>query len=250
MPQTPTAPAALQPLSQPPLRAALRHLALGVALLAGVPGAVGGAAAGGTADRDAPGVMAVEVSNALSSRPLRLAEASPTDDRTRPDRAALAGSDTDDVSPPQMISDEVIGEEYDAYRKSVKGMKMYTVSYILLADQESARDWLRRIRSGAGFENVAREHSRHADSARRGGALGTFATCRWAKSTLEVLDALQPGQIHKQPVKASHGWALYRLDDVQPLEPISYAQYKTQLLSGTFKPECPWVPPVTVGVPR
>ena len=65
-----------------------------------------------------------------------------------------------------------------------------------------------------------------------------------------MLDTLKPGQIHAKPVKASAGWGIYRLDAVKPLEPISYSQYKEQLLSGTFKPECPWVPPVTVGVPR
>lgn len=155
-----------------------------------------------------------------------------------------------DVPPPQPISDEVIGQEYDAYRQSVKGQKMYTVSYILLSDEAEARQWIARLRSGASFEKAAREHSRHPLSAREGGKLGTFATCRWAKDTVQMLDTLKPGQIHAKPVKASAGWSIYRLDAVKPLEPISYAQYKEQLLSGTFKPECPWVPPVTVGVPR
>ena len=155
-----------------------------------------------------------------------------------------------DVPPPQPISDEVIGQEYDAYRQSVKGQKMYTVSYILLGDETEARQWIARLRSGASFEKAAREHSRHPLSAKEGGKLGTFATCRWARDTVQMLDTLKPGQIHAKPVKASAGWSIYRLDAVRPLEPISYAQYKEQLLSGTFKPECPWVPPVTVGVPR
>lgn len=155
-----------------------------------------------------------------------------------------------DVPPPQPISDEVIGQEYDAYRQSVKGQKMYTVSYILLSDEMEARQWIARLRSGASFEKAAREHSRHPLSAKEGGKLGTFATCRWAKDTVQLLDTLKPGQIYAKPVKASAGWSIYRLDAVKPLEPISYAQYKEQLLSATFKPECPWVPPVTVGVPR
>ena len=155
-----------------------------------------------------------------------------------------------DVPPPQPISDEVIGQEYDAYRQSVKGQKMYTVSYILLSDEAEARQWIARLRSGASFEKAAREHSKHPLSAKEGGKLGTFATCRWAKDTVQMLDTLKPGQIHARPVKASAGWSIYRLDAVKPLEPISYAQYKEQLLSATFKPECPWVPPVTVGVPR
>lgn len=179
----------------------------------------------------------VQAAQTTSDRPVEKAEPA----------AIQPGSD---VPPPQPISDEVIGQEYDAYRQSVKGQKMYTVSYILLSDETEARQWIARLRSGASFEKAAREHSKHPLSAKEGGKLGTFATCRWAKDTVQMLDTLKPGQIYTRPVKASAGWSIYRLDAVKPLEPISYAQYKEQLLSGTFKPECPWVPPVTVGVPR
>ena len=185
---------------------------------------------------------------ALSAGSLQAAQTTGSQPIEKADPAAIQ-PDTD-VPPPQPISDEVIGQEYDAYRQSVKGQKMYTVSYILLDDETEARQWIARLRSGASFEKAAREHSRHPLSAKEGGKLGTFATCRWAKDTVQMLDTLKPGQIHAKPVKASAGWSIYRLDAARPLEPISYAQYKEQLLSGTFKPECPWVPPVTVGVPR
>ena len=179
----------------------------------------------------------VQAAQTTSDRPVEKAEPA----------AIQPGSD---VPPPQPISDEVIGQEYDAYRQSVKGQKMYTVSYILLSDEKEARQWIARLRSGASFEKAAREHSKHPLSAKEGGKLGTFATCRWARDTVQLLDTLKPGQIYAKPVKASAGWSIYRLDAVKPLEPISYAQYKEQLLSASFKPECPWVPPVTVGVPR
>ena len=179
----------------------------------------------------------VQAAQTTSSRPVEKAEPA----------AIQPGTD---VPPPQPISDEVIGQEYDAYRQSVKGQKMYTVSYILLDDETEARQWIARLRSGASFEKAAREHSKHPLSAKEGGKLGTFATCRWARDTVQLLDTLKPGQIYAKPVKASAGWSIYRLDAVKPLEPISYAQYKEQLLSASFKPECPWVPPVTVGVPR
>ena len=185
---------------------------------------------------------------ALSAGSVQAAQTTGSQPIEKADPAAIQ-PDTD-VPPPQPISDEVIGQEYDAYRQSVKGQKMYTVSYILLDDETEARQWIARLRSGASFEKAAREHSRHPLSAKEGGKLGTFATCRWARDTVQLLDTLKPGQIHARPVKASAGWSIYRLDAVKPLEPISYAQYKEQLLSASFKPECPWVPPVTVGVPR
>ena len=182
-------------------------------------------------------IGSVQAAQTTSSRPVEKAEPA----------AIQPGTD---VPPPQPISDEVIGQEYDAYRQSVKGQKMYTVSYILLDDETEARQWIARLRSGASFEKAAREHSKHPLSAKEGGKLGTFATCRWARDTVQLLDTLKPGQTYAKPVKASAGWSIYRLDAVKPLEPISYAQYKEQLLSASFKPECPWVPPVTVGVPR
>ena len=185
---------------------------------------------------------------ALSAGSVQAAQTTGSQPIEKADPAAIQ-PDTD-VPPPQPISDEVIGQEYDAYRQSVKGQKMYTVSYILLSDETEARQWITRLRSGASFEKAAREHSKHPLSAKEGGKLGTFATCRWARDTVQMLDTLKPGQIHAKPVKASAGWSIYRLDAVKPLEPISYAQYKEQLLSASFKPECPWVPPVTVGVPR
>lgn len=156
----------------------------------------------------------------------------------------------DDTARPQPVSDAVLQQEYADYRNSVTGQKLYTVSYILLADEQAAREQIARLRSGADFAKVAREHSRHPASAASGGALGSFATCRWAKDTLALLDALKPGQIHPKPVKASAGWGIYRLDRVQPVVPISFATYRQQLLSGTFRPECPWVPPVSVGMAR
>ena len=185
---------------------------------------------------------------ALSAGSVQAAQTTGSQPIEKADPAAIQ-PDTD-VPPPQPISDEVIGQEYDAYRQSVKGQKMYTVSYILLSDETEARQWIARLRSGASFEKAAREHSKHPLSAKEGGKLGTFATCRWAKDTVQMLDTLKPGQIYTRPVKASAGWSIYRLDAVKPLEPISYARYKEQLLSASFKPECPWVPPVTVGVPR
>ena len=185
---------------------------------------------------------------ALSAGSVQAAQTTGSQPIEKADPAAIQ-PDTD-VPPPQPISDEVIGQEYDAYRQSVKGQKMYTVSYILLDDETEARQWIARLRSGASFEKAAREHSKHPLSAKEGGKLGTFATCRWARDTVQLLDTLKPGQIYAKPVKASAGWSIYRLDAVKPLEPISYAQYKEQLLSASFKPECPWVPPVTVGVPR
>ena len=145
-----------------------------------------------------------------------------------------------------IIDDDTLRKEYDAYRASLAGMRLYRVRYIRVATEDKARDLIARIRSGARFEDLAREHSIHAESAAQGGDLGTHASCRWAKATLEMLDSLQRGQTWPKPVKGTHGWGIYRLESVADIEPRSFPRYRNELLSGRFEPECPWVPPVTV----
>lgn len=186
---------------------------------------------------------------ALCLLPATLPSAQAASEEAAPPADAAAIRAGKDAPPPPMISDEILQQEYAEYRKSVEGMKMYTVRYILIKDEADAKGVLARLRTGDDFGRNAREHSQHQDSAGQDGLLGTFASCRWAKDTLAMLDSLKPGQIHPKPVKASAGWGIYRLDRVEPLVPVSFQSYKTQLLSGSFKPECPWVAPVTVGVP-
>ena len=157
---------------------------------------------------------------------------------------------TGDPARPQpsrpIIDDVTLHREYDAYRASLAGMRLYHVRYIRVATEEKARDLIARIRSGARFEELAREHSTHPESAANGGDLGTHAGCRWAKATLEMLDTLGRGQTWPRPVKGTHGWGIYRLESVADVQPRPFEQYRSELLSGKFEPECPWVPPVTV----
>ena len=153
-------------------------------------------------------------------------------------------ADTDAARP--ILDDATLQREYQEYRTSLDGMRRYHVRYIRVASEDQARDLIARIRSGARFEDLASRHSTHPESAAKGGDLGTHAGCRWAKATLEMLDSLKRGQTWPKPVKGTHGWGIYRLESVADIEPRPFSQYRSELLSGSFEPECPWVPPVTV----
>lgn len=144
-----------------------------------------------------------------------------------------------------ILDDATLGREYEQYRASVTGMRSYRVRYIRAATESAARDLIAMISAGADFEDVARRHSIHGESAGKDGDLGTHAACRWAKSTLAMLESLEEGQIWPDPVKGTHGWGIYRLESAREIEPRGFERYKDELLAGRFEPECPWVPPVT-----
>lgn len=148
----------------------------------------------------------------------------------------------------QPVDDATLKREYDAYRASLEGMSRYGVHYIVVATEDEARQLINRLRIGGGdFAALAREHSLHEESASKGGDLGAHATCRWARDTVTMLDKLKPGQLNPQPVKASKGWGIYRLDSKEAIVPRSFERYREELLAGRFDPECPWQPPVSVG---
>ena len=167
------------------------------------------------------------------------------------DRPARTEADQDAGSRNRPLLDDIaLRREYDDYRTSLAGMKSYSVSYIRVGKEDDARALLAKLRSGADFGITARSHSTHPESASRSGRLGTFATCRWARDTTAMLDRLEPGQINPQPVKGTHGWGIYRLDAVNATVPLPWDAWRKAFLDGSFKPECPWVPPVTVAPSR
>ena len=152
------------------------------------------------------------------------------------------------AGPAPIVDDATVTREYAAYVDSIRGQKRYHVRYLRVASEAEARDWIAKLRSGARFDDVARRHSLHAESAPAGGDLGRHATCRWGKATLTVLDGLRPGQVAMTPVKGSHGWGVYRLESVSEIRPLGLEDWRRDWLAGRFEPECPWTPPVAVGV--
>ena len=184
-----------------------------------------------------------------AAQPAHALQSAPAPQAAQPQTVQAPGA-VQASSPPAaarpIIDDQTLRKEYDAYRASLVGMRLYRVRYIRVASEDKARDLIARIRSGARFEDLAREHSIHAESAVQGGDLGTHASCRWAKATLEMLDSLRSGQTWPKPVTGTHGWGIYRLESVADIEPRPFPRYRSELLSGKFEPECPWVPPVTV----
>ena len=194
----------------------------------------------------AAGWWTIAAAVALLSMPLAPLRSQPADSTQPAERAKPVENAKPSGNQGQIIDEQTLRREYEAYRTSLDGMRLYHVRYIRVATEDLARDLIARIRSGARFEDLASRHSTHTESASKGGDLGTHAGCRWAKATLEMLDSLKRGQTWPKPVKGTHGWGIYRLESVADIEPRPFSQYRSELLSGSFEPECPWVPPVTV----
>lgn len=81
---------------------------------------------------------------------------------------------------------------------------------------------LARLRAGADFAGLAREHSQDATAA-AGGDLGYFPRGRMVPRFEAAVFALQPGEV-AGPVATEFGWHLIRLDARRPAAPLSEAE--------------------------
>lgn len=108
-------------------------------------------------------------------------------------------------------------------------------SHILVKTQAEAREAAAKLKSGASFEDLARQVSQDPGSAPQGGSLGWFGWGRMVDEFQRAAFALKPGQV-SDPVETGFGFHIIRLDstrsaEVQPLDQMR--DRITQQLSAT-----------------
>ncbi len=99
--------------------------------------------------------------------------------------------------------------------------------HILVADEETAKQVLERLKKGEDFAKVAQEVSQDPGSAGKGGDLGWFGKGQMVAPFEEAAYALQIGQL-SEPVQSSFGWHIIQLlgRTTQPLTSYRYEQVR------------------------
>jgi peptidyl-prolyl cis-trans isomerase C len=124
---------------------------------------------------------------------------------------------------------------YQANLEKFKLPAQTRASHILIEkkNEESikrAEELITKIKTGAKFEELAKEHSKDPGSAARGGDLGFFGEGRMVKPFEDALKALnKPGDI-SQPVETQFGFHIIRLDERKAASTMTFDEVKKQLL--------------------
>jgi peptidyl-prolyl cis-trans isomerase C len=126
---------------------------------------------------------------------------------------------------------EVTPEEarayFDAHPDEFDRPERFRGRHILLATEDEAKQILDRIRSGASFEQMAREHSRDSTTKQRGGDLGVF-TARQRPDLAEAFSQAKPGQV-AGPIHTQRGFHLIQLIKRFPPEKKTFATAQESL---------------------
>lgn len=126
------------------------------------------------------------------------------------------------------IGDSELRSAYDDYVAAADERREYKVRHILVDSRERARTLVERIRDGADFGELAREHSQ-GPSAERGGRLDWFRGDQMVPAFADAVAELEREEFTREPVETRFGWHVILLDDVRDNEAESFDEMRDDL---------------------
>ncbi|MEK6814692.1 MAG: peptidyl-prolyl cis-trans isomerase [Nitrospirota bacterium] len=133
-------------------------------------------------------------------------------------RAGAGGAD---------IAEEQMREYFSAHPDLFRRPEQFTVRQIVVADQSLADKMVRRVKEGASFELLAREHSIGPEAA-AGGLMGTFSRGDLPSAFEEAILPLKPRQT-SGVVKTEFGYHVFKLDGRIPGGMPRFADVRQQV---------------------
>jgi peptidyl-prolyl cis-trans isomerase C len=125
------------------------------------------------------------------------------------------------------VSEADMKAEYDKF-KAQSGDKEYHARHILVEKEDDAKAIIAKLKSGAKFEDLAKQ-SKDPGSASRGGDLDWATPASFVKPFSDAMVGLQKGQITETPVHTQFGYHVIKLEDVRPAKVPSFEEVKPQI---------------------
>ena len=126
-------------------------------------------------------------------------------------------------------TDAEVRQQYDLYLKE-SGGKEYRARHILVEKEADAKAIIAKLKTGAKFEELAKQ-SKDPGSAANGGDLDWAPATTYVKEFADAVTKLPKGQYTQTPVKTQFGYHVIRLDDVRDAKVPSFQEAKPQILS-------------------
>jgi len=111
-----------------------------------------------------------------------------------------------------------IEKVYQSYQKNFKPSKEFNSSHILVQEEKSALNIIKKLNKKANFSDLAKEFS-IGPSGKNGGQLGWFGAGRMVKEFEKATFLLKKGQVTKKPVKTQFGFHIIQLNDIRESKP-------------------------------
>lgn len=118
----------------------------------------------------------------------------------------------------KQLNTKNIEKVYQSYQKNFKPSKEFNSSHILVQEEKSALNIIKKLNKKANFSDLAKEFS-IGPSGKNGGQLGWFGAGRMVKEFEKATFLLKKGQVTKKPVKTQFGFHIIQLNDIRESKP-------------------------------
>ncbi len=123
------------------------------------------------------------------------------------------------------ISEDKLKAEYENYIENFPEIEEVKSAHILVDDEKTAKEIIKKLDGGADFAELAKENSKDG-SAERGGELGYFAENEVVPEFAEAAFSAQVGTYVKNPVKSDFGYHVVRVDEKRMRPPAAFESVK------------------------
>lgn len=131
------------------------------------------------------------------------------------------------------VTEADVKAEYDrqiALTKEGRNSVEYKVSQIVVKDEASAQEALKRLKAGEDFAKTAKEMSIDPIAKQRGGALPWSLPDQFVKPLGDVVVNLEKGQVVNAPAQTQLGWHIMKLEDSRPFKAPSFEESKPRMM--------------------
>jgi len=146
-------------------------------------------------------------------------------DRAR--QQVLIGALAQDYFKANPPTDADVRQQYDLLVKETGG-KEYKARHILVEKESDAKAIIAKLKTGAKFEDLAKQ-SKDPGSAANGGDLDWAPASTYVKEFGDALKTLKKGEVTPVPVKTQFGYHVIRLDDIRDAKVPSFEEAKPQI---------------------
>jgi len=144
-------------------------------------------------------------------------------------KAATAQGQADTPELRKAIREDMINLEVLAQEAANLGKNEYNARHILVETEAEAKAIIAQLGKKGNFDKIAKEKSKDAGSAGRGGSLNWAVPSNFVAPFANALTTLKKGAYTKEPVQTQFGWHVIKLDDVRELNAPPFDDVKPQI---------------------
>lgn len=140
----------------------------------------------------------------------------------------LGGAYVQDYAKKHPVGDDQLAKEYDKLKANL-GENEYQVRHIQVETEDEAKSIISQLEMDGNFDEIAKQKSKDAGSADKGGSLGWAVPGYLPPSFASAMIKLKKGEYTKDPVQSAAGWHVIQLDDTRNLKMPALEELKPQM---------------------